>query len=275
MKHYLSIFAIAILLTSCSHGITHRFSKDKKLTNPAEIIIVRNKNLGCGGQSTTIFLDGMDIARLRIGEYVSVLVDPGVHYIRAKPFLGSGREFSYNFEEGKKHYLLISLFDMGDYSFSETLFSALTRVGHGCDFEIEKISEEKGLKRIESSKNLIEMEEAPKSVAKVTPTKTEPKKVSVTFNPEEPWNGTWDVEGYIYWSGKWVLTQLDNKVVSTEKSALEIEGLILGDQLKGKIIKPDRSLPFSIKISRDGLHFNGTANDYYGRSLLIKGTRRE
>jgi hypothetical protein len=162
----------------------------------------------CGGQSTKIFLDGMDIARLRTGEYVSVLVDPGVHSIRAVPFLGSGREFSDNFEEGKKHYLLISLFDPEDYSFSENLFSALTRVGHGCDFEIEKISEEKGLKRIKSSKNLIEMKKAREKVAEVPQTESEPKKIAHSFNPEGPWTGVWDVTGHRFWSGKWALVSV-------------------------------------------------------------------
>ena len=42
MKYCLSIIAIAILLISCSHGITQHFPKDKKLTDPAEIIIIRN-----------------------------------------------------------------------------------------------------------------------------------------------------------------------------------------------------------------------------------------
>jgi hypothetical protein len=275
MKYFLSIIAIAFLLISCGHGITLHFPKDKKLTNPAEIIIVRNKNLVCGGQSTKIFLDGLDIAQLRIGEYVSVLVEPGVHHVRAVPFFGSGREFSDNFEEGKKHYLLISLFDMGDYSFSETLFSALTGVGHGCDFEIEKISEEKGLKRIKRSKNLIEMEKAPEKVAEVIRTESESEKIACAFNPKEPWTGTWDVVGYRYWSGQWALKQIDNKVVWTKQSAHKIEGLVGGDQLKGKIIKPRTTYPFTVEISSDGQYFTGTSTDYFGRGLQIRGTRRK
>ena len=275
MKYFLSIIAIAFLLISCGHGITLHFPKDKKLTNPAEIIIVRNKNLACGGQSTKIFLDGLDIAQLRIGEYVSVLVDPGVHYIKAVPFLGSGREFSDNFEKGKKHYLLISLFDMGDYSFSETLFSALTGVGHGCDFEIEKISEEKGLKRIKRSKNLIELEKAREKVAEIPRTESKTKKTAYAFNPKEPWTGTWDVVGYRYWSGKWSLKQNDNRVVWTKQSVHKIGGLVVGDQLKGKIIKPRATYPFTVEISSDGQYFTGTSTDYYGRGLQIRGTRRK
>jgi hypothetical protein len=275
MKDCISILAITFLIASCSHGITQHFPKDKKLTNPAEIIIVRNKNLACGGQSTKIFLDGLDIAQLRIGEYVSVLVEPGVHHIRAVPFFGSGREFSDNFEEGKKHYLLISLFDMGDYSFSETLYSALTGVGHGCDFEIEKISEEKALKRIKRSKNLIEMEKAPEKVAEAAPTESESKKIAYAFNPKEPWTGVWDVAGSRYWSGKWALKQIDNKVLWTERSTHKIEGIVVKDHLKGKIINPDKTYPLNVKISSDGKYFKGTSTDYLGRSILIRGTRRK
>jgi hypothetical protein len=282
MKNCISVLAIAFLLTSCGHGTTHHFPKEKGLTNPAEIVIVRNKNFACGGQSAILFFDELEIAQIRTGEYVSFSVEPGVHQFKAVPaigrgslpLLGRGRLFVDNFEEGKKHYLLISLFDMGDYSFSETLSSALSGIGHGCDFEIEKISEEEGLKRIKSSKNLIEKEEAPKSVAKVAPTKTQSKKVS-TFNPEEPWTGVWDVAGSRFWGGKWALRQIGSKIVSTEKSFYKIEGLVVEGQLKGKIIKPDKTYPFTIKISSDGLNFEGSSTDYFGRSLLMRGTRRE
>lgn len=75
MRYFISIVAIAFHIISCSHGITQHFPTGKNLTNPAEIIIIRNKWFVCAGQSTTIMLDGLDIAYLRIGEYVSVLVD--------------------------------------------------------------------------------------------------------------------------------------------------------------------------------------------------------
>jgi hypothetical protein len=73
MKYFLSIMAIAFLLISCGHGITLHFPKNKKLNNPAEIIVVRNKNLACGGQSTKIFLDGLEIARLRKRKHTALL----------------------------------------------------------------------------------------------------------------------------------------------------------------------------------------------------------
>ena len=261
MKNCISVLAIAFLLASCGHGTTQHFPKGKGLTNPAEIVIVRNKNFLCGGQSTTIYLDGLEIAQLRTGEYVSFPVEPGVHNIQAVPFLGSGRLFSDNFEGGKKHYLLISLFDPEDYSFAEHLASAITHSGHGCDFEIEKISEEKGLKRIKSSKNLIEKEEASESVAKVAPTKTESKKVAFTFNPEEPWTGVWKVDGHRSVQGVWVLKQRRNNIISTEDSISKIEGRAKGPQFEGKckaLGQTNYYYTVRVKISSDGMSFKGT-----------------
>ena len=79
MKNCISVLVITFVLTSCGHGTTQHFPKGKGITNPAEIVIVRNKNLWCGGQSTIIFFDGLKIAQLRIGEYVSFYVAYSVH----------------------------------------------------------------------------------------------------------------------------------------------------------------------------------------------------
>ena len=180
MKHVISLIAIAFLIISCSHGLTPNFPKDKNLTNPAEIIIIRNKNFMCGGQSTTIFLDGLEIAHIRTGEYVSVFVEPGVHDIMAAPLIGSGRVFSDNFEEGNKYYLLISLLELSDYEFN--LFDVIFQTRPGCDFEIEKISEEKGLKRMKTSKNLLEMEKEPKIATEAAP--SEKEKPQLAYVPQ-------------------------------------------------------------------------------------------
>jgi hypothetical protein len=45
----------------------------------------------------------MDIAKLRMGEYVSFPVEPGMHDIRAVLFIGSERVFRDYFKEGKKY----------------------------------------------------------------------------------------------------------------------------------------------------------------------------
>jgi len=150
-KYVISIIAIGFFVISCCHGITQHFPTGKNLINPAEIILIRNKNFFCGEQSATILLDGVAIAHLRTGEYVNFLVESGEHSIVATPLIGSGPKFSDNFEAGKKNYLLISLSDFFDfsprrYSFADFLFFALIGInsgsGSGCDFKVESISEE-------------------------------------------------------------------------------------------------------------------------------------
>ena len=101
MKYIISIVAIAFLIVSCSHGKTRHFPSSKNLTNPAEIIIIRNKNITCGAQSTTIVLDGLPIAHIRMGEYVSFFVESGVHYLRVRESNLYG-----HVEEQKKYYFL-------------------------------------------------------------------------------------------------------------------------------------------------------------------------
>jgi hypothetical protein len=71
------------------------------------------------------------------------------------------------------------------------------------------------------------------------------------------------------------LKQTDNKVVSAENSSAEIEGLASGDQLEGKIIRTDHKYPFTVRMSSDGLSFYGTTMDYLGRSMQLKGERKE
>jgi hypothetical protein len=99
------------------------------------------------------------------------------------------------------------------------------------------------------------------------------QEIAYKLNPQEPWTGIWNVEGHRYFNGKWTLKQTNNTVVSTENSAYKIESLVVGDQLKGKIIGSSKAYPFRIKISSDGRSFKGTATDYLGRSILIKGKR--
>ncbi|UCE54048.1 MAG: hypothetical protein JSV31_00995 [Desulfobacterales bacterium] len=261
MKYCLSTIAIAFIIISCSHGKTIHFPEGKELNNPVEVTVIRNRNLFCGAESTTILFDGLPIAHIRRGEYVSFFVESGVHFLKVRQNGVYG-----NFKKGKKYYFLISInfFDMIDnYIF-----------GDSCGFEIEKISEEKGLERIKRSKNLIEMEKAHESAAVVSRTESEPKKKAYSFNPEEPWTGRWQVTGYRSFIGTWALKQIDNKVVSTENSACQIESLAVGDQLKGKIIGSYKVYPFTIKISSDGQSFKGTSTDYYGRSVHIKGERK-
>ncbi len=104
-----------------------------------------------------------------------------------------------------------------------------------------------------------------------------PKKIAHSFNIFEPWTGLWKVTRDNR-RGTWSLKQVDRKVVSTENSRAKIEGLATGDQLEGKYIMFDHNhkYPFTVKMSSDGLSFNGTTVDYLGRSIVqIKGERKE
>jgi hypothetical protein len=106
-------------------------------------------------------------------------------------------------------------------------------------------------------------------------TKRNPKKAAFPLNIFKPWSGRWKVTRNNR-TATWSLKQIDNKVVSTENSSAKIEGLAAGDQLEGKIIRSDHTYPFTIKMSSDGLSFDGTTTDYYGRSIVqIKGERKK
>ncbi|UCH21491.1 MAG: hypothetical protein JSU83_23850 [Deltaproteobacteria bacterium] len=255
MKYRISIIAIAILIISCSHGTTRFFPSGENLTNPAEIIIIRNKNLMCGGQSTTIMLDGLDIAHLRIAEYVSFFVEPGVHHIRAVPFLGRQGWISDNFEEGKKYYLLISLTIYGDYNVLDLIFD--TSPDPGCDFEIEIISEEKGLKRIKKSKNLIKLEKGFKTANEVAHVERELKKKAYSINPQEPWTGAWALKHYYGDGDILVLTQTGKNVKSTKDSCCKFMGEFEGGYLNGWMELRSRQY-LRLKMSPDNLSFSGS-----------------
>lgn len=101
------------------------------------------------------------------------------------------------------------------------------------------------------------------------------KKNTFIYKETEPWTGVWNVEGHRYFVGKWALKQNDKKVVSTKTSSHKIDSLAVGDQLNGKIKTSSKVFPFAIKISSDGQSFKGTSTDYYGRSVHIRGKRRE
>jgi len=264
-KYFISIIAIGFFVISCSHGITQHFPTGENLINPAEIILIRNKNIFCGGQSATILLDGVAIGYLRTGEYVNFWVESGEHSIVATPLIGSARKFSDNFEAGKKNYLLISLTDFFDFSpkrsgFADLLFFALTGMvsgsGSGCDFEVESISEEKGIKRIRESKNLINMHNKNKSATKTESVKEGSKGILNSLNPEEPWAGVWSLkynygEGYVL-----VLKQDGQKVRSAENSSIKFKGRVEGDDLDGWI-ELDKQRSLRLKISPDYKSFSG------------------
>ena len=96
------------------------------------------------------------------------------------------------------------------------------------------------------------------------------------YNPEEPWTGVWDVGGSRGYTGRWVLKQKGNTVLSTKESFHKIVGDVSGNELQGKIPDDQYSARFQLKISSDGKSFTGIGTDYLGRSnMYMKGKRIE
>jgi hypothetical protein len=95
------------------------------------------------------------------------------------------------------------------------------------------------------------------------------------FNPAEPWTGKWKVEGSGSIGGTWVMKQSGRIVKSTRGSYHEIEGQVVGNQLKGKVVGDHNiSNKFVLNISSDGLSFKGTAiSNWQNITRQIKGTR--
>jgi hypothetical protein len=175
MKYFLSIIAIAFLIISCIHGKTQHFPGGKKLADPAEIIIVRS-SFACGAYPVTIVLDGLDIAHLRSGEFISFMVEPGYYNITIKyPWGYVHMQISDHFEGQKEYY----------FSISGNFWDSI--VSEECALEIESISEEEGLKAVLHSKKLIEMEKVHKTLTEATPTEKEkPKLASVPKSATVP-----------------------------------------------------------------------------------------
>jgi hypothetical protein len=160
MKYYLSTITIAFIVISCIHGKTIHFPEGEGLDNPVEVTIIRNRSY-CAAYPTAIILDEVPIAFIRIGEYVTFFVESGVHYLRVDTGVYG------NFEKGNKYYFLIS----------PNFFDSM---GGNCSFEIEKISEEEGLKRVLHAKKLIQMEKEHKILTEAKPAEKEkPKLTSV------------------------------------------------------------------------------------------------
>jgi hypothetical protein len=167
IKYFLSIIAIALIIISCSHGKTRFFPKGEGLDNPVEVTIIRNRSY-CAAYPTVILLDEVPIAFIRIGEYVTFFVESGVHYLRVDTGVYG------NFEKGNKYYFLIS----------PNFFDSM---GSTCSFEIEKISEEEGLKRAKNSKKLVKSVKEYKIPTETAPAEKEkPKLASVPKSAPVP-----------------------------------------------------------------------------------------
>jgi hypothetical protein len=99
----------------------------------------------------------------------------------------------------------------------------------------------------------------------------------VKLNIFAPWTGTWEVESSgPYGAGVWDLEQQGKIVTSTKYSSFdEFNGNVNGNQLKGKIIRSSMIYPFAIKISQDGLSFEGTLVGHANKTEWLKGKRKK
>jgi hypothetical protein len=121
MKKNLVLLSLVVLLTACAHGKTEQFPAAVDAADAPEIFIIRNNNLFGWGFSLDVILDEVVIARLRSGEYISFLVEPGFHTVGI-----SKKQVSVPCASGQKYYFLISV-NYTDFG-----------------FEIERISDPKG-----------------------------------------------------------------------------------------------------------------------------------
>jgi hypothetical protein len=102
------------------------------------------------------------------------------------------------------------------------------------------------------------------------------QKIAVNFNPEEPWTGNWSVEGSRIIGGTWAMKQSGRIVKSTGESYYEIEGEVVGNQLKAKIVG-DYNITNKVVliISSDGQSFKGTSTSGFNKVTgRIKGVRK-
>lgn len=121
MKNFIIVASLAFLLMACAHGKTDNFPPAAESSDAAEVFIIRNNNLFGWGFSLNVIYDDAVIAHIRAGEYISFLVEPGIHRVGV-----SESEILVPCAPGQKYYFLIS----ADY----------TKFG----FEIERISNPKG-----------------------------------------------------------------------------------------------------------------------------------
>ena len=131
MKNFIIVVSLAFLLMACAHGKTENFPAAVDAADAAELFIIRNNNLFGWGFSLDIILDEAVIARLRSGENISFLVNPGFHTVGI-----SNKHVSVPCASGQKYYFLISV-NYTDFG-----------------FEIERISNPKGEQWLSKTKSV-------------------------------------------------------------------------------------------------------------------------
>ena len=98
----------------------------------------------------------------------------------------------------------------------------------------------------------------------------------IKVNKNEPWTGKWSVEGSRNIGGTWAMKQSGRIVKSTRDSYYEIEGKVVGNQLKAKVVGDyDITNKVVLNISSDGQSFKGTMTSGFNNiTIRINGIRK-
>ena len=122
---------LVFILAACTSGKTEFFPSRGDSTDVAEVTIIRQSRMFGLGFSMKVLLDGDVIARLKAGQYVTFFVEPGVHNIGIPK-----SSINAMLETGRKHYF------------------AITTDSSQFGFEIERISEKKGVQWMAQSRSV-------------------------------------------------------------------------------------------------------------------------
>ena len=131
MKKYVLLIILSSFLAACTSGKTEFFPTGGAAANSAEVTVIREKRVFGMGFSMQVLLDGVVIARLKAGQYVTFFVDPGIHEIGIPK-----SALTVMLERERKHYFMIST-DSSQFG-----------------FEIEGISEKKAASRMAQSRSI-------------------------------------------------------------------------------------------------------------------------
>ena len=131
MKRYLLLIVLAFFLAACTSGKTEFFPTQGYSADGAEVTVIRNRRMFGMGFSMNVLLDGAVIARLKAGQYVTFIVDSGVHKIGIPQ-----STITVMLERANKHYFVIKT-DSSQFG-----------------FEIERISESKATSWMAQSQSI-------------------------------------------------------------------------------------------------------------------------
>ncbi len=103
MKKYPILIFVALAIVACAHGKTENFPEAPQTEDAAEVTIIRNNNLLGMGISIKVYFNEKVIARLRSGEHVSFLIEPGLHSVGT-----ADTKITVPCGTGQKYYFLLS-----------------------------------------------------------------------------------------------------------------------------------------------------------------------